>query len=91
MVERISWFSMIDYQIFEFYQRHDIRVSPSVLADNIDYHPEYTGSRLRILRNAGLLNQTEKGYYRLSDLGREFLAGDLPVEEIEERDPDLEQ
>ncbi|WP_336364885.1 phage repressor protein [Halalkalicoccus salilacus] len=88
MVERISWFSTIDYQIFEFYQIHDITVSPSVLADNIDYHPEYTGSRLRLLRKSGLLNQTEKGYYELSDLGREFLAGDLPVDEVEELGPD---
>lgn len=88
MVERISWFSTIDYQIFEFYKMHDISVSPSVLADNIDYHPEYTGSRLRLLRKSGLLNQTEKGYYELSDLGREFLAGDLPVDEVEELGPD---
>lgn len=87
MVERISWFSTIDYQIFEFYQNHDITISPSVLADNIDYHPEYTGSRLRLLQKSGLLNQTEKGYYELSDFGREFLAGNLSDDEVEELDP----
>ncbi|RBI60128.1 phage repressor protein [halophilic archaeon] len=88
MVQRVSWFAKIDYLLFGFFENHDIRVTPKVVADNIGYGRNYTGKRLRALRDAGLLVQHENGAYELSDLGREFLAGDLTREEVEALDPD---
>lgn len=62
-----------------------------MLALNIDYDRQYVGRCLRAMVDAGLIHQHDRGVYELSDLGREFLAGDLPVEEVEELDPDLEK
>lgn len=90
MVERISWFAKIDYPLLGFVEDHDILISPKVLAANIGYDRSYTGKRLRALRDAGLFEQHNNGLYELSDLGRQFLAGELSDEEIETLDPDVE-
>lgn len=87
MPGRISWFSPIDYHFWRFFENHDIQISVKGVAANIGYDADYTGRRLRKMRDAGLLLQNDDGLYELSDLGREFLAGDLPVEEVEELDP----
>ena len=88
IVKRVSWFSKIDYPIFGFLDDHNIRVTPKVVAGNIDYDRSYTGRRLRALRDAGLLEQDDEAFYTLSDLGEEFLAGNLSKEELEALDPD---
>lgn len=90
MVERISWLSTIDYHILEFFGDYDIQVPPKVLGENIGYNAEYVGRRLRTLRDVGLLDQNDNQYYELSDLGREFLAGDLSREEVEAFDPEID-
>ena len=83
MVERISWFSPVDYEIFLFFENHDILVSPKVLAENIDYDRQYVYKRLRVLTGAGLLESSD-GIYELTDLGRKFLAGELNEDDIPE-------
>lgn len=74
--------------MLSFFEEHDLLVSPKVVGANLGYHPGYIGRRLRALRDAGLLDQHDNGLYELSNLGREFLAGDLPVEDVEKLDPD---
>ena len=90
MVQHVSWFAKADYPILDFFERYDIRSSPKVVGDNIGYGRSHVGMRLRALRDAGLLVQHESRLYELSDLGREFLAGNLPREEVEALDPDSE-
>ena len=90
MPGRISWFSPIDYPLWSFFEQHDIQISVKGIAANIDYDADYTGRRVRTIRDAGLLVQNENGLYELSDLGREFLADDLSREEVEALDPDTE-
>ncbi|MFH5802385.1 phage repressor protein [Haladaptatus sp. CMAA 1911] len=87
MVTHVSWFAKIDYPIFVFFDNYDIRATPKVVAGNIQYDRSYTGKRLRALRDAGLLIQDDEGFYTISDLGRDFLAGDLAKEELEALDP----
>lgn len=83
MVERVRWMSPIDYEILLFFEEHDIIVSPKVLALNIDYDRQYTSKRCRELTDKGILAQSGSGIYELSEKGREFLAGDLDAEELE--------
>jgi len=83
MVERVSWFSPVDYEIFLFFEDHDILVSPKIIAVNIGYDRQYAYKRLRVLSEAGLL-EAEDGIYELTDLGREFLAGDLDENDLPE-------
>jgi len=84
MVERVRWMSPIDYEILLFFEKHDISVSPKVLGANIDYDRQYTSKRCRRLLDEGILQKDENGLYRLSEKGRQFLAGDLDAEELED-------
>jgi len=88
MVDAVEWFAKVDYPIMGFFESHDIQASPSVIAWNIGYDNDYVGRRLRALSTAGFLNRIDEGRYELSDLGREFLAGDLDADEVEDLDPD---
>lgn len=83
MVERVSWFSPIDYEILSFFQTHDILVSPKVLSENIEYDRQYTSKRCRELEKANILCKKNSGLYRLSDTGKRFLSGDLSAENFE--------
>ncbi|WP_200820873.1 MarR family transcriptional regulator [Halobellus limi] len=83
MVERISWFSPVDYEIFLFLEDHDILISPKMLAENIEYDRQYVYKRLRVLTEAGLL-ESDDGIYELTDLGRDFLAGDVGEDDLPE-------
>ncbi|ELZ95025.1 phage PhiH1 repressor protein [Haloferax mucosum ATCC BAA-1512] len=83
MVNRISWFSPVDYEIMIFYEQHDIAVTAKSIAANIDYHRQYVNKRMRVLENAGLFSNTD-GIYSLTDFGREFLAGNVSEDELPE-------
>ena len=84
MVERVSWLSPVDYEVLGFFESHDIVTSPKVLAANIDYDRQYVSKRCQALLSSGLLVQPENGLYELSDLGRDFLAGEVEPEVIED-------
>lgn len=84
MVERISWFSPVDYEILDFFEHHDILASPKVIAANIEYDRQYVSKRCRALVERDVLHQPTDGLYELSDLGRRFLSGDLDPQKIED-------
>lgn len=82
MVERIPWFSPIDYEILLFFDDHDIYATPKVISANIDYDRQYTSKRCRRLEDAGLLRKVDSGLYELSEKGRSYLAGDLDADDL---------
>ena len=84
MVERVQWMSPIDYEILLFFEEHDILVTPKVLGSNIDYDRQYTSKRCRELTEKEILRQDESGLYGLSQKGRQFLAGKLDADDLEE-------
>lgn len=90
MVQRVEWFSRIDYYIWEFYTQHDISITPGALATNIEYDNDYVGKRLRRMERAGLLEQVKRGHYAMTDLGRQFVRGELSDADLDELDPDAE-
>lgn len=83
LVERVPWMSPIDYGIIEFYDHHDILLTRKVIAVNIGNDRQYTSKRRRALAEAGQLQQIDKGLYKLSNKGQQFLAGDLDREALE--------
>lgn len=83
MVERVPWMRNVDYAILEFYSNHDIVISPSDLARNIDFDSNYIGKRLRKLRDAGLFEQDGPAY-QLTDKGRAFIDGEIGADELPE-------
>lgn len=84
MVERISWFSPVDYEILEFFEDHDIVASPKVIAANIGYDRQYVSKRCRILVDREIFLQPSDGLYELSDVGRDFLYGKVDPQIIED-------
>lgn len=101
MPPHVRWMTQTDYEIVAYlggHERDDFRAAPTGVATNIDKSLSYVGRRMRGLAAVGLLENVENieghlGYYRLTDLGYRFLAGDLTndeLEEIVEADPDIE-
>jgi len=86
MVERVSWFSPIDYEILMFFEEHDILASPKVISTNIDYDRQYTSKRCRELLKEGILQKDDSGLYELTAFGRSFLAGEIDADELERND-----
>ena len=84
MVERISWLSPVHYEVLNFFEAHDITVSPAVLAANTGYDRQYLSKRCGDLVDAGILAKPNEGLYELSDLGRDFIAGKVDAEVIED-------
>jgi predicted transcriptional regulator len=71
-----------DERVLEFLHEKDIVASPSVIAANIDYTQEYISRRCRKLTNAGLLQRADASNYRVTELGEQFLNGDIDEAEI---------
>ncbi len=89
MVEEVEWMSRVDQSILEFMIRCDegrALLTPKVIAENIHYTRSYVGNRLRDpLMKYGLVNAQGSGFYRLTDDGRAYLAGDLDASQLEPR------
>jgi len=83
MVERISWFSPVDYEILMFFEKYDIGLTAKSLAYNIDYNRKYVNERMRVLESASLFSN-DNGIYELTEFGREFLAGNVDEDELKE-------
>lgn len=84
MVERVEWFSPVDYEILDFFDAHDIIINPASLAANIGYEDGYVADRCIVLTNADILQRHPGPKYELSDFGRDLLAGEVDADEIPE-------
>ena len=82
MRPRVDWMTQADERILEFLLEKDFIASPSVIAANIDYTPEYISRRCRKLADAKLLQRVDASNYRLTDLGGRYLAGDVSADEL---------
>ena len=86
MRPRVEWMTQADERVLEFLHEKDIVASPSVIAANIDYTGEYISRRCRKLTDAGLLQRVDASNYRLTDLGEQFLEGEIDAEDIQLED-----
>ena len=77
-----------DERVLEFLHQKDIVASPTVIAANIDYTPEYISRRCRKLTDAGLLQRVDASNYRVTGLGEQFLAGEIDAENLETDESD---
>ncbi|WP_281195757.1 winged-helix domain-containing protein [Halorubrum sp. F4] len=81
--------TMTDLVILEFLNDYDLELAPKPLYRNLNRHGHNIGystvrGRLPDLAEKGLLVKDTDGYYHLSDLGREYLAGDIDADELED-------
>jgi len=82
----VSWMTKSDPAILEFFAETGIAMPPAVVSYNISgvSHPTVK-RRLPILVENGLLQKVDdsKGYYRITDRGESYLAGDLEADDLE--------
>lgn len=72
-----------DNRVLELLKDTEIRLTPFVVAENIDYDRQYVNRRMRILATNDLIENTGDGLYRITDLGRHYLADDLEKDDLE--------
>jgi len=83
MRPRVDWMTQADNQILEFLDEQDIVATPKVIAANIDYTPQYVNERIPLLSENGLVENRGKALYRITDRGRQYLAGELDKDDLE--------
>lgn len=83
MRPRVDWMTRADDYILEFLANHSIIASPRVISANIDYSHQYVNERMKPLRENSLVENTGDGLYKITERGRDYLAGDLDAEDLE--------
>jgi len=73
-----------DDRILELLEESGLILSPAVMAKNLDYSRSWVSERTGKLVQSGLVEQVDDGYYRISDRGRAYLAGELDADELEQ-------
>lgn len=56
---------------------------PGNIADRIDRHPTYVSDRLKQLEDYGLVYDTGRSVFKLTDMGQAYVEGDIAVSDIE--------
>lgn len=75
-----SWMQLpIDDRILESLDSSSMILSPSVIAINIDKSRDEVNRRLSTLVDYGLVTRVQRGYYKITDRGRQYLEGDLDL------------
>jgi predicted transcriptional regulator len=72
-----------DDRILELLAESDLVLSPSVLAVNLDYTRNWISRRVSRLHDEGLVEKVDGSYYRITELGRDYLEGRISAEELE--------
>ena len=85
MRPRVSWMNQTDDRILEALDESDMLLTPAVLAKNLDYTRTWISNRLQKLLDVGLVENPDKSYYRITELGRAYLAGELDADELAEK------
>jgi len=81
--EPAPWMQMpIDDRILEALATSGLVLSPSVIAFNIDKARSEVNRRLSVLVDHGLVERVKRGYYRITETGEQYLAGDLDPDEL---------
>ncbi|ELY42553.1 MULTISPECIES: helix-turn-helix domain-containing protein [Natronorubrum] len=75
-----------DDRVLEALDSSGLILSPAVLAKNIERSREEVTRRLSALVDYGLVTRVERGYYEITDLGEQYLAGDLDAADLEPTD-----
>lgn len=88
MYRDVEWLKPADRYILEFMAIENprtgeyVELSPKIIGRNTTVSRKHAGARCRDLAEKGLVERTDRGVYRLTDLGQEFVDGKLSVEDL---------
>ena len=84
MHSRVSWLKPSDWSIIKEIDEYGGWIKPASLALNVPYTREHVARRCKVLAEHELLERHEEtAAYRITDLGRTYLAGDLDAKDLE--------
>lgn len=75
--DRREWMTPMDDRILELFHSSDLVLTPAIIAYNLEYSRGEVNRRLSELESHGFLERVERGKYRLTDLGVQYLHGDV--------------
>lgn len=73
--QQASWMLPIDDAILGLFHSTELVLTPSIIGYNIDYSREEVNRRLGELEHRGFVARPERGKYRITDLGRQYIEG----------------
>lgn len=71
-----EWMAPMDDVILELFHTTDLVLTPSIIAYNTGYSREEVNRRLGDLTDRGLMERVDRGKYRITELGRQYLSGE---------------
>lgn len=75
--EPADWMVPADDAILELFQGTGLVLTPSVVAYNVGYSREVVNRRLRTLEERGFVARVERGKYRITALGSQYVQGSI--------------
>lgn len=70
-----EWMVPMDDDILLLFHNTDLVLTPSIIADNTGYSREEVNRRLGKLTEHGMMERVERGKYRITTLGEQYLTG----------------
>ncbi|RAW46902.1 MarR family transcriptional regulator [Halorubrum sp. 48-1-W] len=83
MRPRVEWMNQTDDRVLELLAESDLILTPAVIAKNLEYTRNWVSRRIGKLEAADLVEPVDAGYYRITDRGRAYLAGELDSDDLE--------
>lgn len=80
-----GWMAPMDDRILELFHSSHLVLTPAIIAYNIDYSREEVNRRLSALEEHDLIERVERGKYRITELGEQYLQGELHVALLEQQ------
>lgn len=77
-----AWMLPVDDSILGLFHSKDLVLTPAIIAYNIDYSREEVNRRLVELESRGFVTKAERGKYRITGLGRQYIEGTVPYEGV---------
>ena len=74
-----------DNRVLEFLDEKGIVATPHVIAANIDYNRLYVKERMRVLAQPELVEKGDEPLYQITERGRQYLEGELDVDDLPAR------
>lgn len=75
---RPEWMKPVDDAILDVLDASGLVLTPAVVAYNIDYHRDEVNRRLSRLSSEGFVERVERGKYRITSRGEQYVEGDAP-------------
>ncbi|WP_226022946.1 winged-helix domain-containing protein [Halomicrobium salinisoli] len=75
--QRAAWMTPMDDDVLRLFHSKGLVLTPAIIAYNIDYSREEVNRRLAELEDRGFVERVERGKYRITDLGTQYVEGSV--------------